>query len=202
MKQTFLSSIFAGICIGLAGFGFLAGKSLGIILFIFGLAAVVSYKLKLYTGTAGFVENCKELFGLGLILAGNIVGCLCVSLIARCSPMPLQDTATTLLQSRLATGWWRAGILAIGCGILMSAAVVFARRGKESGHWLPLVFAVPLFIHCGFPHCVADAFYYLCCPISFLADNCLSVIVLYVSIVVGNFIGCNVWRILVSKNSF
>lgn len=51
------SAVFAGVCIGIAGFGFLADKMLGMFLFIFGLATVVSYKLKLFTGTAGFVRS-------------------------------------------------------------------------------------------------------------------------------------------------
>ncbi len=201
-KGLVTSSIFAGICIGVAGFGFLAEKSVGMFLFIFGLAAVVSYKLKLYTGTAGFISGVKELGNLGIILVGNLIGCLCVSLLSRCSAMNLQQTAQSLLESRLSLGWWKCGFLSIGCGMLMSAAVTFARRGKEFGNWIPLIFAVPLFIHCGFPHCVADAFYYMTCPLSFLGANCIPVFILYVSIVVGNFLGCNIWRVLVDKESF
>ena len=52
------SAVLAGFCIGIAGFGYLAEKSIiGAVLFAFGLLAVVHYKLKLYTGTAGFINN-------------------------------------------------------------------------------------------------------------------------------------------------
>ena len=56
--STFRSGVFAGVCIGIAGFGDLAEKSIiGAVLFAFGLLTVVNYHLKLYTGTAGFVKK-------------------------------------------------------------------------------------------------------------------------------------------------
>ena len=51
----FFSAIFAGICIGIAGFGFLTNPAIGMFLFVFGLSAVVNYQIKLFTGTAGFL---------------------------------------------------------------------------------------------------------------------------------------------------
>lgn len=202
MLKIFRSSVFAGICIGIAGFGFLADKTLGMVLFIFGLATVVNYKLKLYTGTAGFVENGKDMLNLLLILVGNWVGCLAVALLARCSAMPLQETATTLLSGRLALGPWKAGLLSIGCGILMTTSVTFARKSMEFGRWVPLLFAVPLFILCGFPHCIADAFYYMVCPLDYWAEHLGAILLLYGCLVVGNFIGCNLYRLFVDKNEY
>ncbi|MDO4191166.1 MAG: formate/nitrite transporter family protein [Bacteroidales bacterium] len=188
--QLITSSILAGICIGIAGFGYLAEKGIiGAVLFAFGLLTVVHYSLKLYTGTAGFIQK-NEIGSLLLILLFNIVGCLAVALIARCSPMPLQDTAQQILEARLANGPLRGGVLAIGCGFIMTTAVTFARKGQH----LPLLFGVPLFIMCGFPHCVADAFYYLCVPTEFLFEHTLDILAFYISIVIGNFIGCNLYR--------
>ncbi len=190
MLKTYRSSLLAGICIGIAGFGYLAEKSIvGAVLFAFGLLAVVHYGLKLFTGTAGFIKK-GEVGNLLGILLGNIIGCLLVALIARCSPMPLQETAQGILTSRLAMGPLRGGVLAIGCGFIMTTAVTFGRKGQ----FLPLLFGVPLFITCGFPHCIADVFYYLCVPANFLFENICSVVIFYISIVVGNFIGCNLYR--------
>ena len=54
--KTLRSAFLAGVCIGIAGFGYLAEKGIiGAVLFAFGLLTVVHYKLKLYTGTAGFI---------------------------------------------------------------------------------------------------------------------------------------------------
>lgn len=192
----FRSSVFAGICIGIAGYGYLAEKSIiGAVLFAFGLLTVVHYALKLYTGTAGFIKR-GEVGQLLFILLGNLVGCLLVALMARCSPMPLQETAQKILEGRLAMGPLKGGILAIGCGMIMTTAVTFARQGKN----LPLLFGVPLFITCGFPHCVADGFYYLCVPVNYLAAHCGEVLLFYVSIVLGNFVGCNLYRIIFLGN--
>ncbi len=188
--KIYRSAFLAGVCIGIAGFGYLAEKSIiGAVLFAFGLLAVVHYGLKLYTGTAGFISK-GETGNLLRILLGNIIGCLAVSMIARCSPMPLQETAQKILESRLAMGPLRGGVLAIGCGFIMTTAVTFGRKGQ----YLPLLFGVPMFITCGFPHCIADVFYYLCVPVSFYSDHLPSTLIFYVSIVIGNFIGCNLYR--------
>ncbi len=193
--NTLRSSIFAGICIGIAGFGYLAEKSIiGAVLFAFGLLTVVHYGLRLYTGTAGFIQK-GEVGKLFFILFGNIIGCLLVGLMARCSPMPLQETAQKILEGRLLMGPLKGFVLAIGCGMIMTTAVTFARKQQN----LPLLFGVPLFIMCGFPHCVADAFYYLCVPFSFIVDHALEVLTFYVSIVFGNFVGCNLYRIIFYK---
>lgn len=192
----FRSSVFAGILIAIAGYGFLAGQAVGMFLFILGLAAVVSYKLKLFTGTVGFIQ-WEKIHHLVIILLGNVLGCWLVSLIAKVDTvLGIQTAAQTVLQSRLQLGWLACGIKAIGCGVLMSAAVEFSKRGTDFGYWVPLLFAVPLFIHCGFPHCVADAFYFLSCPKSVLMDSGWNLLSVYGSIVVGNSIGCNIYRLM------
>ena len=196
MKNLIHSAIMAGICIGIAGFGYLAvGGIVGAVTFAFGLLAVVHYRLKLYTGTAGFFAK-GELLQLCTILAMNIVGCLLVALMARMSPMPLQEAAQHILEGRLNAGIVQSGVLAIGCGFIMTTAVKWGREGK----FLPLLFGVPLFIICGFPHCVADAFYYLCVPVEYLTANAGQVLLLYASIVLGNFIGCNLYRLLLGTD--
>ncbi len=193
------SSLFAGVLIAIAGWGFLANPVLGMFLFCVGLIAVVKYQTRLYTGTAGFLSSWRDLPSLLLILLGNIVGCLAVASVALVSPLPLGEAAIKVISSRLAVGWWGTGLLAIGCGLLMSLAVDFARKNRDFSDWLPLLFAVPAFILCGFPHCVADAFY--CCVYLFSASDIpwLSLAAYYGAIVLGNFIGCNIYRLFVSK---
>ncbi|MBO7457611.1 MAG: formate/nitrite transporter family protein [Paludibacteraceae bacterium] len=189
------SSLFAGILIAIAGWGFLANPVLGMFLFCVGLLAVVKYRTRLYTGTAGFLSSWRELPNLLVILLGNIIGCLAVASISLFSPLALPEAATKIITARLETGWLGTGLLAIGCGLLMSLAVDFARRNRDFSDWLPLLFAVPAFILCGFPHCVADAFY--CCVYLFNATDIVwgPMIAYYASIVLGNFVGCNLYRI-------
>ena len=205
MIKTLRSSIFAGVAIGTAGFGFLAsgvqaetyGSLVGAVLFSFGLLSVVGYKLRLYTGTAGFIKK-NEVGTLFLILLGNIIGCFIVSLLARVTPMAIQEAAQKILELRLRTGAVRCGLLGIGCGFIMTTAVQFARQKQ----YLPLLFGVPLFIVCGFTHCVADAFYYLCVPLDFWMANALDILTVYICIVLGNLIGCNLYRIVLSRDQY
>ncbi len=195
IANVFRSSLFSGICVGIAGFGFLATRDIvGSILFAFGLLTVINYGLRLYTGTAGFIKK-NEVPLLLLILLGNISGCFLVALLARMSPLPLQESAQAILQSRLDIGPLRGGILSIGCGFIMTTSITFARKGNN----LPMLFGVPLFITCGFPHCVADSFYYMTTPCSFLWSNLGEILIFYVSIVLGNFIGCNLYRIIIKE---
>lgn len=192
-------AIFAGVLIGIAGWGFLANPVLGMFLFCVGLIGVIKYQTKLYTGTAGFLDNWREIGSLLLILLGNIIGCALVASVSLATPLALPEAATGVITDRLANGWFKCGALAIGCGLLMSFSVDFARRNRDFSDWLPLLFAVPAFIMCGFPHCVADAFYslvYLFNTPVFSAVSWGSFCAYYAAIVVGNFIGCNAYKIL------
>ena len=191
--KMFRSAILAGIAISIGGFGNLAlGGIAGAVFFAFGLITVVRYKMKLYTGVVGFVQSWNEIPDTFLVLLGNIVGCLLVGLLARLSPMDLQGTAQKLLEGRLANGALRSGALAIGCGFIVTTSVFWGRQEK----WLPLLLGIPLFILCGFPHCIADAFYYLTVPFSFLGEHLWEVLGLYACLVIGNFIGCNLYRLV------
>lgn len=203
MIKLLRSSILAGIAIGTAGFGFLAsgiqaetyGSLVGAVIFSFGLLTVLGYKLKLYTGTAGFI-NKGEVGQLFMILLGNIVGCFCASLLSRVTPMEIQAAAQNILELRLRTGALRCGLLGIGCGFIMSSAVQSAREKQ----YLPLLLGVPLFIVCGFTHCIADAFYYLCVPAAFWKVHAIQIMTVYASIVLGNLVGCNLYRIVLAKD--
>ena len=158
---------------------------------------VVAYKLSLYTGTAGFIKK-NEVGQLMIVLLGNIVGCFIMGLVARLSPMDIQGAAQNVLSLRIDRGPLRCGLLGIPCGFMMTTAVTFARRQ----HYIPLLLAVPLFIVCGFTHCIADAFYYSCVPFEFLKDHALQTLIVYLSIVLGNLVGCNLYRIVLPDHTF
>ena len=76
----------------------------------------------------------------------------------------------------------------------MTTAVEFARKGKM----LPLLLGVPVFILCGFAHCIADAFYFLTAPYEQLLEP--MVLIVYASEVLGNFVGCNLYRWITPKD--
>jgi len=188
-RDVFPLAILAGICISIGCVVNLrVGGVAGAVLFAFGLTTVVYYGLKLYTGTAGFIRRQGDWSMLAVVLLGNIVGCWLMALLIGYAQPDCVEPAAAILTGRLAKGPLACFLLAIGCGFIMTTAVEFARKGKM----LPLLLGVPVFILCGFAHSIADAFYFLVTP----ADQLLQPAVLgvYVSEVLGNFVGCNLYR--------
>ncbi|MBR3066549.1 MAG: formate/nitrite transporter family protein [Prevotella sp.] len=188
-RDVFPLAILAGICISIGCVVNLrVGGVAGAVLFAFGLTTVVYYGLKLYTGTAGFIRRQGDWSMLAVVLLGNIVGCWLMALLIGYAQPDCVEPAAAILAGRLAKGPLACFLLAIGCGFIMTTAVEFARKGKM----LPLLLGVPVFILCGFAHSIADAFYFLVTP----ADQLLQPAVLgvYVSEVLGNFVGCNLYR--------
>lgn len=188
-RDVFPLAILAGICISIGCVVNLrVGGVAGAVLFAFGLTTVVYYGLKLYTGTAGFIRRQGDWGMLAVVLLGNIVGCWLMALLIGYAQPDCVEPAAAILAGRLAKGPLACFLLAIGCGFIMTTAVEFARKGKM----LPLLLGVPVFILCGFAHSIADAFFFLVTP----ADQLLQPAVLgvYVSEVLGNFVGCNLYR--------
>ena len=186
------SAIIAGICISIGCVVNLrVGGVAGAVLFAFGLLAVVHYKLKLYTGTAGFIRAKGDWSMLGAVLIGNIVGCALTALACTYAQPDILPPALAIVPSILAQGPLSCFLLAIGCGFIMTTAVQFGREGK----FLPLLFGVPVFILCGFAHSVADAFYFLAVPELYSID----LLIIYIAEVLGNFAGCNLYRWVIAK---
>jgi formate/nitrite transporter FocA (FNT family) len=187
--KTFLSAILAGIFISVGCIVNLnVGGVAGAVLFAFGLLAVVHYKLDLYTGTAGFFNfrDIEDWWPLFLILAGNIVGCYIMAL--SFGTPELVEKCAAIVRSRASHGT-SVIALAAGCGLIMTTAVQFARQDK----FLPLLFGVPVFILCGFAHSIADAFYF-----SLGASG--SAMPIYLMVVLGNLIGCNLPRFFIRNH--
>lgn len=188
-RDVFPLAILAGICISIGCVVNLrVGGVAGAVLFAFGLTTVVYYGLKLYTGTAGFIRRQGDWDMLAVVLLGNIVGCLLSAWLIGYAQPDCVEPALAVLAGRLAKGAFACFLLAIGCGFIMTTAVEFARKGKM----LPLLLGVPVFILCGFAHSIADAFYFLVSP----SDQLLQPQVLWVYLceVLGNFVGCNLYR--------
>lgn len=182
-------AILAGICISIGCVVNLrVGGVAGAVLFAFGLTTVVYYGLKLYTGTAGFIRRQGDWSMLVMVLIGNIIGCLLTAWLIGYAQPDCIEPAAKILAGRLAKGPFASFLLAIGCGFIMTTAVEFARKGKM----LPLIFGVPVFILCGFAHSIADAFYFLVSPFTQLWLT--EVLIVYIAEVLGNFVGCNLYR--------
>ena len=175
-------AILAGICISI---GCVVNLRVG---GVAGAVLLAYYGLKLYTGTAGFIRRQGDWSMLVMVLIGNIIGCLLTAWLIGYAQPDCIEPAAKILAGRLAKGPFASFLLAIGCGFIMTTAVEFARKGKM----LPLIFGVPVFILCGFAHSIADAFYFLVSPFTQLWLT--EVLIVYIAEVLGNFVGCNLYR--------
>ena len=187
--NNFIRSIMAGVCIGLGGAIFLKiGDIAGAVMFAFGLLTVVHFKIPLYTGTAGFIKVNKlsEYTNMLVILLGNILGCFLLSLL---NIKGIDGTA--VIQARLDAGYLQSLLNAIGCGVIMTLIV----QGGRDKNMLLIIYGIPVFILLGFYHSIADAFYMFEIPSSLL----IKYLPTYLIIVLGNFIGCNIPRLLKYK---
>lgn len=191
MKNIFFLAIFAGILISLGGIAYLkVGGLSGAILFAFGLASVVNYKLPLFTGRAGFVElNANGLTELFVTWLGNLVGCALIGTLVGGGDAVLRECSAFAISTRYCLDITHVFFSGVLCGIIMTTAVKFASKGE----YIPLLLGVPLFIMCGFSHSIADLFYLSAMP--FPMQFGFNIVVAYLVVFLGNFVGCNVPRI-------
>ncbi|MDO4219822.1 MAG: formate/nitrite transporter family protein [Candidatus Saccharibacteria bacterium] len=142
----------AALLIGLGDYVLLKlGNPLGPFLFSFGLLGVCVMGANLFTGKCGFLfEDKIKPLHLALILAGNLVaGYLFGLMFSVCD-----STIVTAAQEKVAS-WdfsWAFFIKSILCGVIMYLAVAIYRKGSKLG----ILLGVPLFIFCGFQHCIAN----------------------------------------------
>ena len=182
-------SLLAGILIGLGAYGFLAlGGIPGAVIFAFGLVGVVLSGSLLYTGKAGVMT---DIGALAMIWLFNVLACVVIGLLVVSIGGEPQERAQAVVDGRLAQGPWRSFLRAVGCGLIIDLSVWLYRK---SNSLVPLLFGVPLFIVCGFYHSIADVVYLVAAwkwsP---------AILWYYPVIVIGNYVGCNVRRIVIPE---
>lgn len=195
MKNFVLMSIFAGLLIGTGGLVYLrVGGIAGAVLFAFGLLSVVMCGAQLFTGKSGFLP-ARQIPKLILMLAANAIGCLIAAVIALyCINTSVQTNLDSIITARQNASWISLLVTSSGTGMIMTLAVYGARKQ----HYLPLLFGVPVFILCGLPHCVADAFYY---AVSILMGNFeWWILWAWLWAIIGNYIGCNLPRFFMQEH--
>jgi formate transporter len=164
-SQVFLKAVMAGLFIGIAGLIFLSveNKTLGALLFSFGLLMVVSKGYFLYTGKVGYALPYQKGYLVILLktLFGNIIGIGAVGLIFQLSGMTeVIVSAEMLFISKLSKTWYEAFILAIFCGMLMYVGVNGYRKyDNPLLKVLIVIFAVVIFILAKFEHSIANLLY-------------------------------------------
>lgn len=145
-------SIAASILIGLGNYVLLKlGTPLGPFLFAFGLLGVCVLGANLFTGKCGFlIEDKIKPWRLLLILLINLAAGYLVGLLFSVCDAEIVSAA----QAKVAS-WnsdWSFFVRSIMCGVIMFLAVAIYRKNSKLG----ILLGVPLFIFCGFQHCIAN----------------------------------------------
>ena len=145
-----MKSVLASILIGFGVTVLLSlGNPLGPIFFAFGLIGVCYLQADLYTGKAGYYWKNKKA-ELATILFLNLAAGYVFGLLINYSLPQLIPAAQNLISS---WGFSLAYFIrSVFCGMIMYICVELFKRGTYIG----ILYGVPLFIYCGFPHCIAN----------------------------------------------
>lgn len=151
-KELILKSFGAAFLISLGNFALLKlGNPIGPVIFAFGLLGVCYLGQNLFTGKAGFFISDKiKPLDLFLILLGNMVAGYLIGLLYSMTDPSLIDAANAKVSTwDLSLAFFLKSVF---CGAIMYVAVLMYKKGTPLG----IIFGVPLFIFCGFQHCVAN----------------------------------------------
>ncbi len=175
-KELILKSIGASFLISLGNYALLKlGSPIGPIIFAFGLLGVCYLGQNLFTGKCGFfIEDKIPFEDLMIILVVNLVAGYLFGLMYSVTDSTLIKVAV----DKVATWSFSMEFLlkSILCGVIMYIAVKMYKVGTPLG----IIFGIPLFIFCGFQHCIANV---ITLGVARTFDSSL------VLAVIGNFIG-------------
>lgn len=155
--RTGIKAVYAGFMIGVGGMIYLSAenKTVGAVLFSFGLLTIVTQGFFLYTGKIGFVKKVHELLDMLVIVAGNYFGTLLAAWMAKLAQLNI--SSVQLVQNKLSRPLPAVFFLSVLCGVMMYLAIDNYRKNK---HIALIMFPVVIFILAGFEHSVANMFYF------------------------------------------
>ena len=145
-------SIGAALLISLGDYALLKlGNPLGPFLFSLGLLGVCYMGQNLFTGKCGFlIEDKIKITDLLTILLINLVaGYLLGLLYSGVDAEVLKNAIAKVKTWDISIAFFIKSVL---CGVIMYIAVYMYRKNTPLG----IIFGIPLFIFCGFQHCIAN----------------------------------------------
>ncbi len=166
----FLNAFIAGIFLSVGCTVNLSSDSrlAGAFLFSLGLFAIITFKLSLFTGKAGYIVSNPPVYILEVLVTflGNAAGALCSGLalgLSKAGPQ-LYEKSAEVFSKKAGDSFLSIFVLALFCGILMYTAVegnrIHSEKGNFTGALFITVMPVAVFITAGFNHSVADTAYF------------------------------------------
>ena len=176
MLELIKKSVAASVLIGLGNFALLKlGNPIGPVIFAFGLLGVCYLGLNLFTGKCGFLfEDKLKVRDLLIILVFNLIGGYLFGLLFRVADASVIEPAVAKV-----SGWdfsFAFFVKSFLCGVIMYLAVKMYKKGTSLG----IIFGIPLFIFCGFQHCIANVI-----TLGVAAEFSWSLVLA----IIGNFVG-------------
>ena len=166
ISKNFVLAFLAGFVIALGCLINLISQNpvVGAVFFTTGLFLVLTRGYDLFTGKVAYISDNDYKYSLNLILMwfGNLAGAFTLAMMTRFSALynKISEKSTTVVETKLTQTHLSVFILATLCGVIIFLAVEnFKNNQHEFGKYLGLVFLIPLFIICGFEHCVANMYY-------------------------------------------
>lgn len=164
---TFINAVLGGAAIAIGGTAFLSvdNKVTGAMFFTVGLFMIVTLGHNLYTGKVCYMFEKDREFSLGVLIIwlGNLLGTWGGATLIRMTRVapPLVERASGMCDAKLGDNLLSIFILAIFCNVMIYIAVDNYNNNKhEIGKYVALFLGVPVFILCGFEHCIANMFYF------------------------------------------
>ena len=189
MKKIIANAISAALLISIVSYcNLVCGNSyIGAALFAFGLVVICAYGMSLFTGMAGYINktNVAPFFTATGI---NCVFAFALGFLASFNPA-CKEKAAAVCAGKIEKGVLWMFVSAIFCGMLIYLGVDFY---KKKGRFIGIIFAVPIFVLCGFDHTVADMFYYGASGVYNIADIPLLLVAF-----AGNTLGISIVRALI-----
>ena len=145
-------SIAAALLISLGNYALLKlGNPIGPVIFALGLLGVCYMGLNLFTGKCGFLFQDKiKPLNLVIILVVNLISGYLFGLMYSICDAEIYNNAISKVASwEMSFAFFIKSIL---CGIIMYIAVYMYKKGSPLG----IIYGIPLFIFCGFQHCIAN----------------------------------------------
>ena len=152
MRELINKSIGAALLISLGNYALLKlGNPIGPVIFALGLLGVCYMGQNLFTGKCGFLFQDKiKVLDLLIILVVNLVAGYLFGLLYSYVDIDVFNNAVSKVSSwDISFSFFVKSLL---CGVIMYIAVFMYRKGTPLG----IIFGIPLFIFCGFQHCIAN----------------------------------------------
>ena len=151
-EELIRKSIGAALLISLGDYALLKlGNPIGPVIFALGLLGVCYMGQNLFTGKCGFLFQDKIKYtDLLLILIFNLIAGYLIGLVFSITDSEVYTASLSKVSSwNISLAFFIKSVL---CGVIMYIAVFMYRKQTPLG----IIFGIPLFIFCGFQHCIAN----------------------------------------------